>query len=298
VIRYFVARGETTRLDDAARATLRGSFVRLSDGVTHYELGGPDAGELVVLIPGITIPLFYWDGMAERLHGNGFRTLAFSAYGRGYSDRVLATYDESLFVGQLEQLLETLGLAGPRHIVGTSMGALVAMAGVLSDPASVRTLTLIGPAGLSNRPPALIRRSGGGMLTALLGRYAGRRGLLGHLNNNVADEHDGAALREMVTDAYGYEGSMYSLFSTVIEFPLTDRRSLYSDVARHQVPTLLLWGEDDRVTPISSLPEARALLGKDTASAVIPHSGHMAPLEQPAAVAELLTDCISQTGRS
>jgi pimeloyl-ACP methyl ester carboxylesterase len=297
MIRYFVARGETARLGDATRATLRGSFVGLSDGVTHYELTGPDDGELIVLIPGITIPLFYWDGLADRLHANGFRTLAFSAYGRGYSDRVRATYDESLFVGQLDQLIDALGLGGPRHIVGTSMGALVALASVLSDPSSVRTLTLIGPAGLSNRPPALIRRSGGGALTALLGRYLGRRGLLEHLSHNVSDQRDATALREIVTDAYRYEGSMYSLFSTVIDFPLTDRRSLYRDVARHQLPTLLLWGENDRVTPIASLPEARALLGKDTANTVIPHSGHMAPFEHPAAVSELLADFISRTHR-
>jgi pimeloyl-ACP methyl ester carboxylesterase len=298
VIRYFVARGETARLDDATRTILRGSFVGLSDGITHYELAGPDDGELVVLVPGITIPLSYWDAVADQLHANGFRTLAFSAYGRGYSDRVQATYDESLFVGQLEQLIEALGLAGPRHVVGTSMGALVALASVLSDPDSASTLTLIGPAGLSNRPPALIRRSGGGVLTALLGRYGGRRGLLGHLAHNVASEHDAVALREMVTDGYRYEGSMYALFSTVIEFPLTDRRSLYRDVARHKVPTLLLWGESDHVTPIASMPEACALLGEHTASVVIPHSGHMAPLEQPAAVAEQLADFISQTNRS
>jgi pimeloyl-ACP methyl ester carboxylesterase len=178
------------------------------------------------------------------------------------------------------------------------MGALVAMASVLSDPSNASTLTLIGPAGLSNRPPALIRRSGGGALTALLGRYLGRRGLLGHLSHNVADERDAAALREMVTEAYGYEGSMYALFSTVIDFPLTDRRSLYRDVASHQVPTLLLWGQHDQVTPIASLPEAGALLGEHTASAVIPDSGHMAPLEQPAAVAELLTRRILRPDRA
>ena len=297
MIRYFIARGETARLDDATRATLRGSFVRLSGGVTHYELAGPHDGELVVLVPGITIPLFYWDRLADLLHGSGLQTLAFSAYGRGYSDRVRATYDESLFVGQLEQLIHALGLAGPRHVVGTSMGALVALASVLSDPGSASTLTLIGPAGLSNQPPELIRRSGGGVLTALLGRYAGRRGLLGHLSHNVADARDAAALREMVTEAYGYEGSMYALFSTVIDFPLTDRRSLYREVAGHQVPTLLLWGEKDRVTPIASLSEAGALLGEHTASAVIPRSGHMAPLEQPAAVAELLTRHILERDR-
>jgi pimeloyl-ACP methyl ester carboxylesterase len=298
MIRYFVARGETAQLDDAVRATLRGSFVRLAGGITHYELTGPDDGELIVLIPGLTIPLFYWDRLAERLHARGFRTLAFSAYGRGYSDRARATYDESLFVDQLEQLVGALGLAGPRHVVGSSMGALVAMASVLGDRASVRTLTLIGPAGLSNRPPALIRRSGGGVFTAALGRHAGRRGLLGHLHNNVAGERDAAALSEMVIDAYRYEGSMYALFSTVIEFPLTDRRSLYRDVAGHGLPTLLLWGEHDRVTPIASLPEASALLGRGTASAVVPHSGHMAPLEQPDVVAEQLADFISHADGS
>jgi pimeloyl-ACP methyl ester carboxylesterase len=296
VIRYFVARGETVELDDAVRATLRGSFVRLPGGITHYELAGPDTGELVVLIPGLTIPLFYWDQLAELLHARGFRTLAYSAYGRGYSDRARATYDESLFVGQLEQLVGALGLAGPRHVVGSSMGALVAMASVLGDPASVRTLTLIGPAGLSNQPPALIRRSGGGVLTATLGRYVGRRGLLGHLSHNVFDERDAAQLREMVIDAYRFEGSVYALFSTVIEFPLTDRRSLYREVAGHGLPTLLLWGEHDRVTPIVSLPEARALLGSATASAVVPNSGHMAPLERPGVVAKQLADFISRAG--
>jgi pimeloyl-ACP methyl ester carboxylesterase len=297
VIRYFTARGETARLDGAARTTLRGSYVSLADGVTHYELGGPQAGELIVLIPGLTIPLFYWDQFAGQLHAKGFRTLAFSAYGRGYSDRVRATYDESLFVGQLEQLLDALGLTGPRHIVGTSMGALVAMADVLSDPGNVRTLTVIGPAGLSGGPPPIIRRSGGGTLTALLGRYLGRRGLLGHLSHNVTDPQAAAALTAMVTDAYRYQGSMYALFSTLIDYPLTDRRSLYRDVAERQVPTLLLWGAEDQITPIDFLPEARALLGERTASTVIPNSGHMLSLEQPAAVAELLTSSISQAAR-
>jgi pimeloyl-ACP methyl ester carboxylesterase len=294
MIRYFLAHGETARLDDAARTTLRGSFVGLFEGVTHYELAGPDDGQLIVLIPGITIPLFYWDRLVEPLHAQGFRTLAFSAYGRGYSDRPRATYDESLFVGQLEQILPALGLSGPRHLVGTSMGALVAMAGVLSDPGNVRTLTLIGPAGLSGGPPVLIRRSGGGALTAALGRYLGRRGLLGHLSHNVADPRTATALTEMVTDAYRYEGSMYSLFSTLIDFPLSDRRSLYHEVARQHLPTLLLWGEHDQVTPITSLPEARTLLGKDTADTVIPDSGHMAPFEQPNAVAERIAAFISR----
>src|ERR1700676_2262370 len=146
--RYFIARGETQTLDETARSRLRGSFVRLSDGVTHHELKGPPGGDLVLLVPGITIPLFYWDALAAALHTRGLRTLAYSAYGRGYSDRVQATYDSALFLRQAEELGNVLGLTGPRHVAGTSMGALVAMALVLKNQSHIKSLTLIGPAGL------------------------------------------------------------------------------------------------------------------------------------------------------
>ncbi|MFQ6397386.1 hypothetical protein ACLMAJ_28515 [Nocardia sp. KC 131] len=39
-----------------------------------------------MLTPGLTIPLFYGDGLVSELHPRGLRTLAYSAYGRGYSD--------------------------------------------------------------------------------------------------------------------------------------------------------------------------------------------------------------------
>ncbi|MDT5069703.1 MAG: hypothetical protein QOK02_5858, partial [Mycobacterium sp.] len=60
-MKYFTVSSESRRLDDLTRRQLRGSFIELSDGVTHYELRGPEEGALVVLVPGLTIPLFYWD---------------------------------------------------------------------------------------------------------------------------------------------------------------------------------------------------------------------------------------------
>ena len=127
-MKYFVAAGEDRRLDAATRRSLRGSYIRLSDGVTHYELTGPDGGDVAVLAGGLTIPLFYWDELAAELHNRGLRTLAYSGYGRGYSDRIVARYDQALFVRQLSELIEHLELRAPRHVVGTSMGALIAMA--------------------------------------------------------------------------------------------------------------------------------------------------------------------------
>jgi len=66
-MKYFTVASENRHLDDITRGRLRGSFIELSDGVTHYELRGPKEGALVVLVPGLTIPLFYWDAFADEI---------------------------------------------------------------------------------------------------------------------------------------------------------------------------------------------------------------------------------------
>ncbi|BCK56105.1 alpha/beta fold hydrolase [Nocardia wallacei] len=282
-MRYFVARGENRRLDPDTRRPLRGSFVECSDGVTHYELTGPGDGPLVVLAPGLTVPLFYWDGLAGELHRQGFRTLAYSAYGRGYSDRVRAVYDDALFVRQLSDLISRLGLTGPWHVIGTSMGAVVAAAFVEQHVEQTATLTLAGPAGLEP-PMAATKLLRHHRLSALVGRYLGGRLLRTHLSHNVRDPQLSARLSATVNACYEFEGSIYALFATLADFPLTGRQDLYARVGRLPVPSLLLWGADDRVTPMARMDQMRRLL-TPTRWHVLERCGHMAPYERPGEVA-------------
>jgi len=37
------------------------SFIKLKDGFTYYELGGPDSGEVIVLVHGYSVPSYIWD---------------------------------------------------------------------------------------------------------------------------------------------------------------------------------------------------------------------------------------------
>ncbi|WP_086666109.1 alpha/beta fold hydrolase [Lentzea kentuckyensis] len=285
-MRYFVVSDEDRRLDAATRRTLRGSYVELSDGVTHYELAGPEGGDLVVLVGGITIPLFYWDRTAEQLHARGLRTLACSAYGRGGSDRVRGTYDEALFVRQLAELTAALGLTPPWHVVGTSMGALVAMAYTNRYPGAVATLTVLGPAGLGARPlPQRLLRND--FVSGLVARRFGRGLLEGHLGHNVRDPALSAELVAMVRDAYRCEGSLYSFFRTLRDFPLYDRQELFRGTGELGIPIQLVWGDDDQVTPVTHLDTVSALL-RPRQTHVIARCGHMAPFERPHDVGDLL----------
>ncbi|MZF84183.1 alpha/beta hydrolase [Streptomyces sp. SID5643] len=293
-MKYFVASGEDLRLTADSRQALRGSFIELSDGVTHYELTGPEDGEVVVMAGGLTIPLFYWDGLVAELHARGLRTLTCSAYGRGYSDRVRARYDESLFARQLSELTDRLGLTvRPLHLVGTSMGALVAMTYAAQHRSSVSTLTIVGPAGLAKpqltSPHRLLRSD---LLAGLVARRRGRRILRGHLGHNVRDPELGAALTEMVLDSFRFEGSLYAVFDTLQHLPVSGRDDLFRQTGTLGIPTLLLWGDEDNVTPLVHFDTARALL-RPRHHHVIPECGHMAPFEQPHNVADRIAPFVT-----
>jgi len=286
-MKYFVAAREDHRLDAATRGRLRGSYIQLSDGITHYELTGPGDGDVVVLAGGLTIPLFYWDELAAELHARGLRTLAYSGYGRGYSDRVVARYDRALFVRQLRALIEHLEVPVPCHVVGTSMGALIAMAYVGQHVGSAATLTLVGPAGLSRQPVAQKLLLGNDIAAGVIAKRFGRRILEQHLGHNVADPERAAALSAMVGDAYRYEGSIYALFETLQHFGLFNRAELYRQTGMLSVPIQLIWGRDDNVTPITSLDQVCKLL-QPSQCHVIDDCGHMAPFERPLVVADQL----------
>ncbi|CAL9326073.1 alpha/beta fold hydrolase [Streptomyces sp. SudanB52_2052] len=293
-MKYFVASGEDRRLTTESRQALRGSFIELSDGLTHYELKGPEDGELVVMAGGLTIPLFYWDGLVTELHARGLRTLTCSAYGRGYSDRVRARYDETLLARQLAELAERLGLTTkPLHIVGTSMGALVAMTYAAQHPARVSTLTIVGPAGLAEpRPTDPHRLLRNDLLAGVVARMRGRQILQGHLGHNVRDPELGAKLTDMVLEAFRFEGSLYAVFDTLQHLPLSGRDDLFRQTGALGIPTLLLWGDEDNVTPLTHLSAARALL-KPQEHHVIPQCGHMAPFERPRHVADQIVPFVA-----
>ena len=295
-MRYFVAAGETKSLDADARRGSRGEFATLSDGVTHHEIAGPSDGDLVVFVPGLTIPLDFWDNVIDSFHRRGLRTLTYSAYGRGLSDRVRTDYGQDLFVRQLGELLDQID-ARRFHLVGSSMGALIALAYAPSARGRLTSLVISGPAGLGKKSNPVSRLPKRGPVAPLLGKRVLRKSLLRHLAHNVRDADDAARLREIVLAGFAYEGSTFAVLSTLMYFPLTDRGELFEVVDHARVPTLLLWGSEDQVTPAVDYGRGVELL-RPAEDRLIDGSGHMVSFERPAEFSELVgAFLVEQMGR-
>ncbi|RME88797.1 MAG: alpha/beta fold hydrolase [Anaerolineae bacterium] len=278
--------GETRSLDDAARAEAPGRFVELPDGAVHYELAGPEQGDVVVLVHGFSVPFYVWDPTFAALTRAGFRTLRYDLYGRGYSDRPRGPYDRSLFDRQLLNLLDTLGLDEPVHLVGLSMGGPIV--GTFADrhPARVRRLVLIDPAGFQTGRSALGRWLRFPVVGEVILSLFGRRLLLASQREDFFRPERFPEYFPKYLPQMRYRGFRSALLSSLRHGMLDDMRPVYRRVSERH-PVLLFWGREDRTIPFELSRNAVAAMP----SAVfhpVDEAGHLPHYERPEVVNPLL----------
>ncbi|RCI15410.1 hypothetical protein L249_7030 [Ophiocordyceps polyrhachis-furcata BCC 54312] len=120
--------------------------------VRVYEFG-PDDGEKVLLVHGITTPCLPLAPLAQALVERGCRVMLFDLFGRGYSDGVGdLPHDARLYVSQMLCVLASSPLPWTGRdafrLIGYSMGGAIAIHFAISFPHLVSSLVLLAPAGL------------------------------------------------------------------------------------------------------------------------------------------------------
>lgn len=284
---------KTRQLDESARREADGSFVALSDGVTHYETGGGENGIPVALVHGFSVPYFIYDPTFDFLCRQGFRVLRYDLFGRGYSDRPPVRYDVHLFVRQLKELLDALDFKRV-NLVGLSMGGPITASFVDKYPDRVARHVLIDPAGarVISISPAL---------TAVRMPLVGELffGLFGSANlvKGIADDLFTPQLVEEFQARYKiqmqYQGFKRAILSTLRAGMLDSFADTYRRVGALKKPTLLFWGRQDTTVPfehsadmLKAIPHAEFH--------VIENCGHIPHYEKPDEVNPVLLEFLKR----
>jgi (E)-2-((N-methylformamido)methylene)succinate hydrolase len=105
----------------------------------HYVVEG--SGSPVTLVHGVGSNLESWDAIAERL-ARHYRVIRLDLRGHGKSSRIETCRLED-FLDDVSLVLDTLGIKRT-HLVGFSLGGMIAQAFVLAHPERVERLALIG----------------------------------------------------------------------------------------------------------------------------------------------------------
>jgi pimeloyl-ACP methyl ester carboxylesterase len=287
-----------TRLDG------RPSRLTSHDGtVLHVEAYGPEDAPTVVLVHGWTCTGQFWKNQVRDL-SRELRVITYDQRGHGRSDPAVGDdYGIDAFADDLEAVLQAHVPAGERAVVaGHSLGGMtiVAWAGrhasVVTDRVGAAALVNTGMGDLITQ--SLVVHTPAGLDT--LKRTVGRVVL--SAKAPLPKGPTPLSTRAVHYVALGPQASPAAVAFTeqlVLECPraaragvgtMLSRLDLYESIGCLRVPTVVIAGERDRLSPpghsrrlAETLPELAELVE-------VPGSGHMSPLEMPDEVTSRIRD--------
>jgi 3-oxoadipate enol-lactonase len=238
----------------------------------RYEITG--SGPWVTFLHPLAVDLTVWDAQVEAM-ASRFTVLRLDARGHGQSTAPVGAYSLEQMADDAIALLDVLGVART-HLVGLSMGGMIAQHAALKAPQRLAGLVLAGTT--SYYPPesqpvwderlrVVAAQGVGPMLASTLERWFTEPFRAAH--PEVIDRIAGL-IRGTPLD--GYLGSCEAIRRI-------DTRAVLRSV---EVPTLVLVGDKDEGTP---LPMARAIHEAIAGSRleVIADAAHLSNIEQATA---------------
>ena len=245
----------------------------------HSVRTGKRGAPLVVLVHAVGVDLTYWGDQIEMLQAS-YDVVAYDLPGHGGSAKPAKNFGFTDAVETLTKVI-TDADAGPAHIVGLSVGGMIAQNLALARPALVRSLTLVDTT--STFPDAvrtafhdrarLTRAEGmGAVLKQTLERWF-TEGFI-QRRPDVIDR----VTRTLLADDPEIHAGMWEMIATLDTAPR---------LANLNTPTLVMVGEHDPSTPVAA---SRAIAERIPGSVlrIVPGASHMAPLEKPTLVNDIL----------
>ncbi|MEU5942051.1 alpha/beta fold hydrolase [Micromonospora sp. NPDC047548] len=249
-------------------------------------------GPPVVLLHGLGRSLRDFTEQHELL-ARGFRVHSVDLPGYGGSLPMAEPYTLPALGRFVGHYLDAVGVDQPAHLVGNSLGGAVAMRFAAIEPARVASLALVNSAGFGQEVTVALR------LLAL--RPFGR--LLLRPNRAVARRAERALFHDpaLATEeriAYALARQPYAArvmletcrsLGTLRGVRPQWREELLTEVARLDVPILIVWGDRDLILPAGHLDAARARLPR-ARTYLFTNCGHLPQIERAEEFHRLLVD--------
>lgn len=257
------------------RAGLHQRSVTINDlNVSYYE-GGPQGAETILLIHGFGADKSTWLWFAQELTER-YRVIAVDLPGFGDSGRPHGSYDVGTQAERMAAFVDALSIRR-LHLVGHSMGGHIAALYAARYPQQVTSLALMANAGIDSpqRSPFFQRLEEQGDNPLIVESAPQFDQLLDWLF--VAPPQ----LPERIHQYLAQHAVDDSDHQRLVFDHLRQRYlPLEPELPRISAPTLLLWGDQDRILDVSSIEVMKPLLA-DVSVAVMKGCGHAPMLERP-----------------
>ena len=264
-------------------------FEHLNGIDIHYQVDG-EGEQAVLLVNGLADDLTTWMYQVPALVSAGYQVVTFDNRGIGASSAPAGPYSAGLLAADAKALVDHLGLADI-HLMGVSMGGMIAQQYALDHPADLRSLTL---ACTYSAPGAFCSRmfSMWADIATVLGVPFVMRDVTLWAFTVPFFEQREAELVEFETAMRYLDMSVPAYLAQLAVIQQHDTTGRLHEI---QVPTLVLAGEDDILIPTALSHELHALIpGSQWRTTA---GGHACLWEHPDAFNAAFLEFLTQNGR-
>ncbi len=243
--------------------------IRVRDIEMHYEETGQ--GTPLLLIHGLGSSARDWERQIPYFSKN-YRVITYDVRGHGQTDKPAGPYGIPLFAQDTAEFMKILNIESA-HVVGISMGGMIALQLAVNAPERIRSLVVV------NTGAELIVRSFREFLMVLqrklIVRLLGMQKMGEILSGRLFPDPEHEELRKIFVehwaenDPRAYRDSMQALLG----WSVTDKLGFIP------CPTLIVSADND-YTPVE-VKEAIVAKMPNAKLVVIPNSHHAVPVERP-----------------
>ncbi len=228
-----------------------------------YEYVDEGRGPILLLLHGLFGALSNWEGVVREF-ATSHRVII----------PLLPVYDMPLaqagvpgLVAYVEGFVQALALPGRFAVLGNSLGGHIALVYTLKNPARVASLVLTGSSGL-------FEDSMGGSFPKR-GNYAYVQERVGYTFYDPR-----VATKELIDEVFTVTNSNSKCLRIIAIARSAQRHNLSKELAKINVPVLLVWGLNDTITPPPVAHEFARLL-PHAELRFLDHCGHAPMMERP-----------------
>ncbi|MBM7060221.1 alpha/beta hydrolase [Pseudomonas sp. UL073] len=274
----------TTQFVERRLAGLSSQDIQVGEFSIRYYAGGPADGETILMLHGFGGNRDTWLRFARHFTDR-YQVIALDLPGFGESSKPEASYDVASQVERLHALVQALGIR-KLHLIGNSMGGHIAALYSARYPAEVLSLALLNNSGVTAPTQSeMFQRVQRGEPNPLVVRKPEDFDVLMHFVFATPPEMPGPLKRHFAEQSMANRDHYDRIFAQLRAHYVP----LEPELPKIQAPTLLLWGDQDRVLDVSSIAVMKPLL-KQPSVVIMKDCGHVPMLERPAETAQHYQD--------
>jgi pimeloyl-ACP methyl ester carboxylesterase len=278
-------------LEDYTSRFAEGEIIDLAGRRTHFVERGE--GSPVILIHGFNLDWHTWSANLDALASH-FKVYALDLWGQGLSTREPLDYGFPLFAEQLRLFMDALAIERA-SLVGHSMGGGTSIVFSLHHRPRVEKLVLLDSSGIPTELPfraKIFRLPGVAELLMSLPTDRIRRMNLTdiwiHQSDRLTDERYAEFTRYQKI-----RGTTEALLSILRRDFFNTLRDEIRALGQMDVPTLIIWGREDRSLPLRCGEEMHRLMPASRLE-IIDDAGHLANFDRPSIFDRLVIDFLRE----